>query len=68
MNVWEFMSGSPFVALVMVCLMAGTISGIWARFIRHLNIRKHGWPPPHCNADGYLKEEEEEEPENEDDA
>jgi hypothetical protein len=20
--------------------------------MRHLNIRKHGWPPPHLNADG----------------
>lgn len=24
------------------------------RVIRHLNIRKHGWPPPHCDADGDL--------------
>lgn len=22
------------------------------RMIRHLNIRKHGWPPSHCDADG----------------
>ena len=22
------------------------------RFIRHRNIVAHGWPPPHCDADG----------------
>lgn len=26
------------------------------RIIRHLNIRAHGWPPAHCDADGdFLK-------------
>lgn len=24
----------------------------WSRFIRHLNIRSKGWPPPHLDADG----------------
>ena len=24
----------------------------WNRLMRMLNIRKHGWPPPHCDADG----------------
>ena len=28
----------------------------WSRFIRCLNIRKHGWPPSHCDADGDLVE------------
>ena len=27
------------------------------RMIRHMNIRKHGWPPPHCDADGDFKED-----------
>lgn len=24
----------------------------WSRFLRHMNIRKHGWPPTHLDADG----------------
>jgi len=31
------------------------------RIIRHLNIRKHGWPPAHCDADGDFKPEPEDE-------
>lgn len=26
------------------------------RTLRHKNILKHGYPPPHCDADGDLKE------------
>jgi hypothetical protein len=29
---------------------------LWNRFWRHWNIRKHGYPPPHCDADGDFKE------------
>lgn len=25
----------------------------WSRFLRHRNVSKHGWPPAHCDADGY---------------
>jgi hypothetical protein len=25
---------------------------LWNRFWRHWNIRKHGYPPPYCDADG----------------
>jgi hypothetical protein len=28
------------------------------RFIRHLNIRKHGWPPAHVDADGDFRNRE----------
>jgi hypothetical protein len=31
---------------------------IWNRFRRHWNIRKHGYPPPHCDADGDFKDNE----------
>lgn len=24
--------------------------------IRHMNIRKHGWPPEHCDADGDFED------------
>jgi hypothetical protein len=28
---------------------------MWNRFWRHLSIRKNGYPPPHCDADGDFK-------------
>ena len=28
---------------------------MWNRFWRHWNIRKHGYPPSHCDADGDFK-------------
>lgn len=31
---------------------------LWNRFWRHLNIRKHGYPPRHCDADGDAAVEE----------
>lgn len=30
------------------------------RTLRHFNIRKHGYPPPHCDADGDFKLKENE--------
>lgn len=30
---------------------------LWNRFWRHWNIRKHGYPPPHCDADGDFESE-----------
>ena len=30
------------------------------RFWRYWNIRKHGYPPKHCDADGDFKEEKDE--------
>lgn len=31
----------------------------WNRLMRHFNIRKHGYPPEHCDADGDFKFSEE---------
>lgn len=30
---------------------------MWGRFMRMLMVRKHGWPPPHLDADGDWKPE-----------
>jgi hypothetical protein len=35
-----------------------TISG-YKRTLRHRVMMKHGYPPPHCDADGDFKEESE---------
>lgn len=52
-NFWKFMGG------VILLSMCGTfLMFIWNRFWRHWNIRKHGYPPPHCDADGDFKDSE----------
>lgn len=62
----EFALGSGFWrfvgALILICLLIGLavaplnfLFRVWNRFMRHLNIRKAGWPPPHCDADGDLR-------------
>ncbi len=45
-------------------ILITTILGIPAQLIivlinrplRHMNIRRHGYPPPHCDADGDFKD------------
>lgn len=56
MNFWEFASVQPFwasaIVWVTVWIVSSTAETIWVRFMRTLNIRKHGWPPVHCDGDG----------------
>ncbi len=55
MNMWQFLGDHPvagfFLALVAMHVLWYPFR-IVNRFIRHLNIRKAGWPPPHVDADG----------------
>lgn len=59
MNIFEFMRGSPILTFFIVYMITVTMFKIWNRFMRHLNIRKHGYPPAHCDADGDFKATEE---------
>lgn len=45
-----------FVIMVVLIGIIRLIFRSWNRLMRHLNIRKHGWPLPHCDADGDFKE------------
>ena len=36
-------------------MLIGLVWKAYKQTIRHLNIRKAGWPPAHCDADGDLK-------------
>lgn len=48
--------------IIFYCLLSGMcnlIFVVWNRFWRHWNIRKHGYPPPHCDADGDFRKEKE---------
>lgn len=60
MTILELISESPYLTAFLIWGAFSTVFRIWNRFMRHLNIRKHGWPPPHCDADGDFKPEEDE--------
>lgn len=53
-NFWHFWGVFAFFALI--CQIIGFavdyLFKVWNRFMRMLSIRKHGWPPAHCDADG----------------
>lgn len=48
------------VMLIALYIITRFIFRIFNRILRHRNIMKHGYPPPHCDADGDFKEETEE--------
>ena len=59
MNVWQFMSDSPFLTFFLALIVIEAIVKIFIilpnRIMRHRNIHKHGYPPVHCDADGDFK-------------
>lgn len=58
MNFYEFASGSPALIVLfgwLAYLLAQLVFRCWNRLLRHLNIRKAGWPPAHLDADGDFK-------------
>jgi hypothetical protein len=44
-------------ALLAIGAVCSTVFRIVNRFLRHLNISMHGWPPSHIDADGDWKPE-----------
>lgn len=48
MTILEFMSKSPFTSIVFCWLFCQTIFKTYQLTVRALLIRKHGWPPEHC--------------------
>ena len=60
-DIIPFMDAHPYISLFMlwaICQSAATILvKPIALVVRHLNIRKAGWPPAHCDADGDIHEE-----------
>jgi hypothetical protein len=67
MTIFQFMAESPFLTFCMCYMLTVTLLRMWKAVVRHLNIRKAGWPPPHLDADGDFKDDsepEDESPEN----
>lgn len=59
MNIFQFMSESPWLTFFLFLIVGTGIAQMGIRAFRAININKHGWPPPHCDADGDLKPEPE---------
>ena len=61
MTIFEFMLASPwlsfFIAVGICEIIIAICFRLPNRIIRGMNIRKHGWPPKHCDADGDFKKE-----------
>ena len=62
MDIFEFISGSPWISFFLgigICeVLLSVLFKLPNRIIRGMNIRKNGWPPAHCDADGDFKPKE----------
>lgn len=67
MNIFQFMSDSPVLTFFLAVIASNLIFQCWNRFWRHWTLRKNGYPPAHCNADGDFQTEVNIEDEIEDD-
>ena len=57
MSFWQFADSSPWCAFFIVLVIALTIESVITMCVRHLNIRKAGWPPAYLDADGDPRKE-----------
>lgn len=62
MNIYQYIDAHPiytFLLGIWVLIALGSVTQCImfcvARPFRHRNIMKHGWPPPHCDADGDFR-------------
>lgn len=55
MNLFEFMARSPVLTFFLAWFLSSLLFRCFNRLMRHLNIRKAGWPPAHADADGDFK-------------
>jgi hypothetical protein len=62
MNFYEFLvamgTDSLFILVILGISLFVVIHKAIVRICRSVNISKRGWPPPHCDADGDFKDEE----------
>ena len=49
------MRSSPILSFLIAYMLIGLVWKAYKQTIRHLNIRKAGWLPAHCDADGDFK-------------
>lgn len=52
MNVLQLAYDHPVLAFCVIAIIVHNLCCVFKAFIRHLNIRKAGWPPAYLDADG----------------
>jgi hypothetical protein len=64
-DMWKFANENPWLTFFIIFFALITITNIvympakiLSRYHRHKTLRQIGWPPPHLDADGDFKEEE----------
>ena len=59
MNIYEFMGEHQLTTIILAIVFAQIAWGVLVilpnRIMRHWNIRKHGYPPAHLDADGDFR-------------
>lgn len=60
MNGYEFMGAYWLPIMIGLYIIARCGFRCWNRLMRHMNVRKAGWPPAHLDADGDFKADTEE--------
>lgn len=53
---YKFAGDNPWLTFFLLWLVFNFALRFWNRTLRHWNIRKHGYPPAHCDADGDFME------------
>ncbi len=62
MEYLEFVFSSFWVfigSLILISVILQFPFNMWNRFLRNLNIKRQGWPPPHLDADGDFRKKKE---------
>ena len=57
MNIYQFMSDSPFLTAFLAYVLFECLLKLGSRVLRSINIAVRGWPPEHLDADGDFKVE-----------
>ena len=55
MDIYQFMSDSPFLTFFLLWVILSSLTSSIKRVLRHMDIKKNGWPPAHCDSDGDFK-------------
>ena len=62
MTIYQFMIESPMLTFLLALIALAALAALLRfginRPLRSRNIKLHGWPPEHCDADGDFKEKD----------
>jgi hypothetical protein len=56
MNIYQFMSDSPWLSFFLAYAFVECTVKLGGRILRSINIAIRGWPPGHLDADGDFQE------------